>query len=418
MKDDAAGAPGAIEQINTQIPIVDDKIEDLKKQLEDAEAEKTQLLADRDMYQRMIDEAEAKIAELEGVLEELNDRIPGLERAIEETQIDCDRIQGELDDLRAEIAANEADYKILTEEIRVQNGLIQDRLDEVDRLNESIKNFPTEIHVLQRELNRIMAALRRQYYICNDRAEVVRKAKQNLDAMVLKFNTESRYLLEANKNLEAARAEKELADIAVEEIIRSSTDANLFSIVPNGLGETDAGNPPGNNPSGSPLGPVKERNEVPPGAKVQIGDLRNYLSQSYGAGVDLARPSTVSYLYPLSVVTIEAITGKSEVGIFNPDGTFRSSYPKEKVDEKGELPKFDCTNSNDLVQGEATVKSVQKGAIKIQLKNGDHMFLEISSCTKLESTKEHNVITTYDKVFFKGNKNAWGTVELQKLTCV
>lgn len=85
-------------------------------------------------------------------------------------------------------------------------------------------------------MNRIVASLRRQYYICNDKAETVRKAKQNLDAMVLKYNTESGYLLEATQNLEVARAEKALADEAVEEIIRSSTNANVFSIIPNGLG--------------------------------------------------------------------------------------------------------------------------------------------------------------------------------------
>ena len=90
----------------------------------------------------------------------------------------------------------------------------------------------------------------------------------------------------------------------MEEIIRSSTDANVFSIIPNGLGETDAGTPLGNNPSGSPLGPVKERNEVPEGSKVAIGDLSNYLSQAYGAGVDPTKPRTVSYLYPLSVITV------------------------------------------------------------------------------------------------------------------
>ena len=89
----------------------------------------------------------------------------------------------------------------MTEEIRVQNGLIGDREDEIARLRESVKNFPSEILVLQRELNRILSSLRRQYYICNDKAEIARKARQNYDAMVLKYNTESGYLVEANANL-------------------------------------------------------------------------------------------------------------------------------------------------------------------------------------------------------------------------
>lgn len=189
--------------------------------------------------------------------------------------------------------------------------MTEDREGQVADLRESISGLPGEIVILQRELNRVLQSLRRQYYICNDRAEVVRKAKQNLDAMVLKFNTESSYLLEATQNLEAARAEKALADEAVEEIIRSSTNANVFSIIPNGLGQTDAGTPAGNNPSGSALGPVSVRNEVNPGSKVQIGNLATYLSNAYGAGVDPSRPGTASFLYPLSVVTIEAITGES-----------------------------------------------------------------------------------------------------------
>ncbi len=238
--------------------------------------------------------------------------------------------------------------------------MIDDREAEVDKLRSSIAKLPAEILSLQRELSRVLASLRRQYYICNDKAEIVRKAKQNLDAMILKYNTESGYLLEATQNLEAARAEKALADEAVEEMIRSSTNANVFSIIPNGLGETEAGTPAGNNPSGSPLGPVKIRNEVKEGSKVQIGDLRNYLSNAYGAGVDPSRATTVSYLYPLSLTTIEAITGQSETGVFNADGTFVSAYPEE---EKG-LAGFDCDDEENI-QGEGTVKAVQKGAIQV-----------------------------------------------------
>ncbi len=63
-------------------------------------AEKQTLLDNRDMYQRMIDEATAKIAALEGELAGLNARIPDFERAIEDAQANCDRIQAELDALR------------------------------------------------------------------------------------------------------------------------------------------------------------------------------------------------------------------------------------------------------------------------------------------------------------------------------
>ena len=188
--------------------------------------------------------------------------------------------------------------------------------------------------------------------------------------MVLKYNTEAGYLLNANKNLELARAEKELADQAVEEIIRTSTNANVFSIIPNGLGQTDAGQPAGNNPSGSALGPVKERHEVAVGSKVAIGDLANYLSQAYGAGVDPTRPSTVTYLYPLSVVTIEAITGQSEIGVFNADGEF---VPAHK--QKNGLSDFGCSNDENMMEGEGRVKSVQGRCIKIEMADGIQIYL-------------------------------------------
>lgn len=47
VRDGAADAPNAIKQIDEQIPIVDKKIEDLRRQLAEAEAEKAQLQSDR-----------------------------------------------------------------------------------------------------------------------------------------------------------------------------------------------------------------------------------------------------------------------------------------------------------------------------------------------------------------------------------
>jgi hypothetical protein len=122
--------------------------------------------------------------------------------------------------------------------------------------------------------------------------------------LINKYNTESVWLKDANLNLEKARAEKDLADIAVTEIISSSTNALPFAIIPNGNGQTPAGTPFGNNPSGSPLGPISEKNQVNPGSPVAVGDLTTYLSQAYGAGVDPARPSSATTLFPLSSLTL------------------------------------------------------------------------------------------------------------------
>lgn len=68
---------------------------------------------------------------------------------------------------------------------------------------------------MRAEWGRVDNALRRQQFICQAAADDVRRAKQNLEAMRTRLNSDTINLRTANANLEAARAEKELADIAV-----------------------------------------------------------------------------------------------------------------------------------------------------------------------------------------------------------
>ena len=82
-------------------------------------------------------------------------------------------------------------------------------------LRKSIDDLPNEIKLLRAESNRVDTALRRQYFICQAAIEEVSKAEENLAAMRIKLDRETQFLTEANQNLESARAEKELADIAV-----------------------------------------------------------------------------------------------------------------------------------------------------------------------------------------------------------
>lgn len=64
--------------INRQIPLVDDRIAQLERDLADAKREKDQLVNDRDMYQGVIDEAAAEVNRLTKVINGLESRIPGL----------------------------------------------------------------------------------------------------------------------------------------------------------------------------------------------------------------------------------------------------------------------------------------------------------------------------------------------------
>lgn len=469
-RDDAASAPGAIDLIDQQIPIIDTKIADLKKQLDDAQREKTKLLQDKLKYQQAIDDAGRKARDIQRNIDDLTNRIPGLQSQLASQQDRCSSISKLLDDLRNQIAQKESDYKTLVDQIKTQDGLINDKKDQVKKINDGIANVPTEISTLQQELARTEESIRRQYYICNDAADAVRTAKQNLDALNNKFNTESNWLRDATSNLEKARAEKELADQGVQEIISSSTAALPFAIVPSGNGNTPAGSPAGNNPSGSPLGPVPDRNQVAAGSPVVVGDLSSYLSQAYGAGVDPTKPSTVTTLYPISGLTLQALTGQSSAGVFNPDGTFvtggfstggnnPTTFPvgsqaggagspngafgaagngpyglsngNSGLYGGGNIPAggvagpiagtlnaFSCNGGSGLTQGQGRVVAVQPGQVVVSQTNGAQITLKVAGCSNMNAVQKNFAIVPQTPVYFKGVNAGAGVINLQSLTCV
>ena len=371
----------------------------------------------------MIRDADSKIAEFNRQVAALEARIPGLQRDIASKQASCDRIQADLNTFRNEIANTDANFQVITQQITTQDGLINDKKAEIDSLKASINNVPAEIVTLQAELNRVANTLSRQYYICNDAADGVRVAKQNLDAMQLKYTTESAWLREANGNLEKARAEKELADLAVQEIISSSTSALPFSIVPNGQGLTPIGTPVGNNAAGSALGAVRQSNQIIPGSPVVVGDLKYYLSSAYGAGVDVTKSSSVTTLYPLSILTLEAITGQSQAGVFNPDGTFVTSTNASGSGPFGGgnipasyLAQFTCSGSGNIAQGQGRVLGVQPGIVRVQTSTGA-VNLNIGSCSNINSNVQNLTVVPNMSVYYRGAQTASG-INLYDMTCV
>ena len=220
-----------------------------------------------------------------------------------------------------------------------------------------------------------------------------------------------------------------------------------FSIVPNGNGNTPAGSPAGNNPSGSPLGPVPDRNQIAPGSPVVVGDLNSYLSQAYGAGVDPTKPSTVTTLYPISGLTLQALTGQSSSGVFNPDGTFVTNgfssgantpttlpassqtnviyagpnstgqYGGGKI-PAGFLSTFSCNSGNGLIQGQGRIVAVQPGQFVVNQPNGAQLTLKVAPCSNLNSVQQNFAIVPQTPVYFKGVSAGTGTINLQSLVCV
>lgn len=85
----------------------------------------------------------------------------------------------------------------------------------------------------------------------------------------------------------------------MEELIAKYSNGLPYAIVPNGNGNTYAGTPAGNNPSGSPLGPIVYNGNGAEGSYT-VSSWTNYLSQAFGAGVNPAFPGSVTALYPFS----------------------------------------------------------------------------------------------------------------------
>ena len=82
-------------------------------------------------------------------------------------------------------------------------------------------------------------------------------------------------------------------------MIASRTDALPYAIVPNGNGKTNPGTPFGNNPSGSPLGPLANNGGYNGG--YVVNDWTHYLSQAFGDGVNPAFSQSVNALYPFKL---------------------------------------------------------------------------------------------------------------------
>jgi len=84
-----------------------------------------------------------------------------------------------------------------------------------------------------------------------------------------------------------------LARLGLEEFISHYSDALPYAIVPNGNLSTNPGTPYGNNPSGSPLGPINQNGNGAPGS-FRVNSWTNYLSSAFGAGVHPSFPGSVS----------------------------------------------------------------------------------------------------------------------------
>lgn len=212
------------------------------------------------------------------------------------------------------------------------------------------------------------------YTAGNDANNRVAFAKQNLEAVLARYKKESDNISQATLNLEKARSEEALARLAQEELIALYSNALPYAIVPNGNGNTNPGTPNGNNPSGSPLGPVAQTGGV--SGAFTISSWTNYLSQAYGAGVNPAFSGSVTALYPFSFSSV--VRGNNVYNNIRDSSSSSTSTTTSACNPTSTIPSASTTG---------VIVAVRDNSFDLQQNDGSVVTVNVAPCTSLNANK-------------------------------
>lgn len=421
IRSDVSDAPNQINLVTEQINVVDGQIADLQAKLEAAKNQRVKLVSERDNYNRIVQNANNEIANIQREVDRATAQLPALQAKIDRRILECNSIKKQIDDIRAKIASSQADYDQLVQQIAVQESLIAGKQNEITRLQADISALPSKIAAAKNDLKNAQDALQRQYYICNQFTSSITNAESDLRAANLKLDTESKFLADANSKLPAAQAEKRAADEAVEKLLAQSTKAVA---VPATTTTTTT-------IVGGIAGAVSGSSAVIYGVgPTTIGNINDYLDRLYGANVRTlygplaSAPASFSTMYPLSTTTINALYGASSAGVFLArDGSYLAGISAKDIGSPSLTSRvvgnFGCaaTGSN-LISGYGKITSVQPGYITIQTPTKVNYNLRIGGCSRLEANRPEFIASVLDPVFFRGVKGAKDEIQLYDLTCL
>lgn len=280
---------------------------------------------------------------------------------------------------------------------------------------------------VQADLDSAQTAVSRQYFICNQANSAVANVENDLRAAQLRYDTENKFLADAQAKLSTYTSQKQAADDRVNKLLNDanryvtspSSSTTVVSVRPSG-GISGLASP--SSPSSSSLNTFNLFSATP------VGDFSTYATRVYGTGVSsylssLGRSiSPQATMYPVSETTYNALLGRSNAGIFLPSSSSSllsgisysqigsSAVPSNIVSD------FTCSSTGSDISGYGTVSSVQPGYITVNSSSGP-VNLRIGSCSRLEAVRPEAVVATYDRVFYRGKKSL-SNVHLYDLTCL
>lgn len=387
-------------------------VDDLQRRLNEA-------IADRDNTKRQLDQAVADRTSLPSQISKAANDISQYQASYEtctrETSSIIFKIQtlsDQLRDLNNQI--NDVNSKI--QSIQQQIDSITIRITTIDSSTPDaegkLADLRNSLQFLKEEYSKTSLERNRLYAAGNDANNGVVMAKQNLEAVIARYKQEQTNIDNANLNLERARAQEAIARQAQEELIAYYSNALPYAIVPNGNGNTNPGTPAGNNPSGSPLGPVSQGGNGAPGSYT-ITNWVSYLSQAYGAGVSPAYSGSVTALYPFSFSSVvrgnnvynNMRDASSSGGNSGSSGWCGGSGSSGTVN----LPSVSTTG---------TVVAVRDSSFDMRVGDGSIVTVNVAPCTSLNSNRQDYQIKSGDVAVVKAWQESSSTLNSQSVTCL
>jgi len=276
-------------------------------------------------------------------------------------------------------------------------------------------------------LTNAQTAVSRQYFICNQANDAVSNAESNLRAAQLRYETENKFLTDAQSKLATFTAQKKAADDTVNRLL---SDANRYTASPSSSTTVVTVVP-----SGGISGVVSGSGSVPSYQSVfntfsstPVGLLPNYMTRVYGPSVSdffsstgRSLQSTQATMYPVNSVTYDALLGRSSAGIFSSGSTYLSGISASQIGSSsvpsGILGDFSCSGSSDL-SGYGRISSVQPGYITVLTPDNKTVNLRVSSCTRIESHRPGDIASPNDYIAFKGIKAAPNNCKASDITLI
>ena len=389
--DSLAKAKAAFDEIvkNRKVAEVDvankkNKVKDLRRQLADAEEELAtaqiklaDIQAEEDRLPEVLGAIEADLAALEYKSGECRSEQKGLEAEIDKLKND-DAV-----DLTNQIAAVEASILDHRKQVSDLDDRLSDNAALIADLKAKLEKAQADLEFLNAQIVDANESLRVAYTGGNDANTVVAHAKENLDAAVARFKSENQIVCEATLNLEKARAEENLARLALEELIAKYSDALPYSIVPNGNGLTNLGEPFGNNPSGSALGSVNDG--------YTVSDFTHYLSNAFGAGIHPSFNRPINHLYPFGLGGAVVRQG---------------------------LRRGCGTGYGPLKAIVGRIVTAGDNSFDVKVDAGETYQVKVGSCTKLSSNAKNYRLAVGDEAIVKGSLHGLRVIDGAEAICL